>query len=73
MAGVGDGLAILFTEIGLAEWASAIVAVVLAGFVKNSLAAVFLPRRKGGWLRPEEWGMPGLEDIVEGRAAEKRP
>lgn len=67
------GLAILFTEIGLAEWASAIVAIVLAGFVKNALAAVFLPRRKGGWLRPEEWGMPGLDDIVEGRAVEKRP
>jgi hypothetical protein len=66
------GLAILFTEIGLAEWASAIVAIVLAGFVKNALAAAFLPRRGAGrWMRVEEWGIPGPEDIVEGRWAEK--
>lgn len=67
------GLAILFTEIGLAEWASAIVAIVLAGFVKHGLAAAFLPRRRRGWLRIEAWGMPGLDDIVEGRWSEKRP
>jgi hypothetical protein len=67
------GLAILFTEIGLAEWVSAIVAIVLAGFVKNALAETFLPRRKGRWLRVEEWGIPGLEDVVEGSWSQKRP
>jgi len=66
------GLAILFTEIGLAEWASAIVAIVLAGIVKNALAEAFLPRRKRWWLRFEEWGIPGLDDVVEGRWTEKR-
>jgi len=66
------GLAILFTKLGLAEWASAIVAIVLAGFVKNAVAAVFLPRRRA-WLRVEEWGIPGLDDVVEGRWSEKRP
>ena len=61
------GLAIMFTKIGLAAWASAVVAIVLAGFVKNALAEVFLPRRKGHWLRVEEWGIPGLDDVIEGR------
>jgi len=67
------GLAIGFSEIGLAEWVSAIVAIVLAGFLKNALAQTFLPRRRGAWLHVEEWGIPGLEDIVEGRWVEKRP
>jgi hypothetical protein len=67
------GIAILFTEIGLAEWASALIAIVLAGFVKNALAAVFLPRRRSRLLRVEEWGVPGLDDVVEGRWSEKRP
>jgi hypothetical protein len=67
------GIAILFTEIGLAEWASAIVAIVLAGFVKNAFAAAFLPRRVAGrWLRPEEWGLPGMDDVVEGRSTPKQ-
>jgi hypothetical protein len=63
------GLAILFTEVGLVEWGSAIVAIVAAGIVKNALAAAFLPPRVGGtrWLRLEEWGVPGVDDIVEGR------
>lgn len=69
------GLAILFTEIGLVEWASAILAIVAAGLVKNTLAAAFLPPRVGGtrWLRLEEWGVPGKDDIVEGRWIEKEP
>jgi len=64
------GLAILFTEIGLAEWASAIVAVVAAGVVKNALAAAFLPprlRTRGRWTRVERWGVPRLDDVVEVR------
>jgi hypothetical protein len=66
------GLAILFTEVGLVEWASAIVAIVAAGLVKNTFAAAFLPPRVGGtrWLRLEEWGVPGKDDIVEGRWTE---
>jgi hypothetical protein len=66
------GIAILFIEIGLAEWASAVLAIVLAGLVKNALASAFLPRRvEGRWLRPEEWGLPGMEDVIEGRSTEK--
>jgi hypothetical protein len=66
------GLVILFAELGLVEWASAILAIVLAGFVKRLLAAALLPRRRRGrWLRVEEWGIPGPDDIIEGRWAEK--
>jgi hypothetical protein len=64
------GLAILFTEIGLAEWASAIVAIVVAGVVKNALASAFLPprlRARGRWTRVEQWGVPGLDDVVDAR------
>lgn len=63
------GLAILFTKIGLVEWASAIVAIVAAGIVENALAAAFLPSRvtRGKWTRVEQWGMPGLDDVVEVR------
>jgi hypothetical protein len=63
------GLAILFTKVGLVEWASAIVAIVAAGIVKNALAAAFLPPRvtRGKWTRVEQWGMPGLDDVVEVR------
>ena len=66
------GLVILFTELGLVEWASAILAIVLAGFLKRGLAAVLLPRRRrGSWLRIQEWGLPGPDDIIEGRWAER--
>lgn len=63
------GLVILFTKLGLAEWASAIVAIVAAGIVKNALAAAFLPPRvtRGKWTRVEQWGVPGLDDVVEVR------
>jgi hypothetical protein len=63
------GLAVLFTERGLVEWASAIVAIAAAGIVKNVLAAAFLPRRvrRGKWTRVEQWGVPGLDDVIEAR------
>jgi hypothetical protein len=63
------GLAVLFTELGLVEWASAIVAIAAAGIVKNVLAAAFLPRRvrRGKWTRVEQWGVPGLDDVIEAR------
>jgi len=65
-------LVILLTELGLVEWASAILAIVLAGFVKRVMAAVLLPRRRPGrWLRIEEWGIPGPDDVIEGRWAKR--
>jgi len=40
-----------------------------AGIAKNVLAAAFLPRYR--WLRLEEWGVPGMDDVIEGRWTEK--
>jgi hypothetical protein len=63
------GFVVLFVEIGLPNWAAALLAFVCAGLTKNALAAVFLPRYP--LLRLEEWGVPGPDDIVEGRWTEK--
>jgi len=65
------GFVVLFVEIGLPNWAAALLAFVCAGLTKNALAAVFLPRYP--LLRLEEWGVPGPDDIVEGRWTEKEP
>jgi hypothetical protein len=65
------GFAVLFVEIGLPNWAAALLAFVCAGLTKNALAAAFLPRYP--LLRLEEWGVPGPDDIVEGRWTEKEP
>lgn len=65
------GFVVLFVEIGLPNWAAALLAFVCAGLAKNTLAAVFLPRYP--LLRLEEWGVPGPDDIVEGRWTEKEP
>jgi hypothetical protein len=64
------GFVVLFAEIGLPNWASAILAFVCAGVAKNAIAAMFLPRH--AWLRVEEWGLPGLDDVIEGRWTESR-
>ena len=49
------------------------VAIFAAGIVKQPLAAAFLPPRTGRarWLSVEEWGVPGPDDIIEGRWTEK--
>ena len=65
------GFAVLFVEIGLPNWVAALLAFVCAGLTKNALAAAFLPRYP--LLRLEEWGVPGPDDIVEGRWTEKEP
>jgi hypothetical protein len=62
------GLVILYLEIGLPHWASAILAFLSAGIVKNVVAATLLPRHT--WFRLEEWGVPGRDDVVEGRWTE---
>jgi hypothetical protein len=62
------GLVILYLELGLPSWASAILAFASAGIVKNVFAAIFLPRHT--WFRLEEWGVPGRDDVIEGRWSE---
>lgn len=64
------GFVILFAEIGLADWASAALAFICAGVAKNLVVARFQPRH--AWLRIEEWGFPGRDDIIEGRWRERR-
>ncbi len=63
------GFVVLFVEIGLPNWAAAFLAFVCAGLTKNALAAVFLPRYP--LLRLEEWGVPGPDDVIEGRWTER--
>lgn len=63
------GFVILFAEIGLPNWAAAILAFVCAGVAKNMVVAMFLPRHV--WLRVEEWGVPGMDDVIEGRWSER--
>jgi len=63
------GFVVLFTEIGLPSWAAALLAFLCAGVAKNMLVAMFLPRHV--WLRIEEWGFPGMDDVIEGRWTEK--
>lgn len=59
------GFVVLFAELGLPDWAAAILAFVCAGVAKNVVAATFLPRH--AWLRLDEWGLPGRDDVIEGR------
>lgn len=63
------GFVILFVKAGLPDWAAVLLAFVCAGIAKNVLAAAFLPRYR--WLRLEEWGVPGMDDVIEGRWTEK--
>ena len=63
------GFVILFVEVGLPNWAAALLAFFCAGIVRNILAAAFFPRYR--WTRLEEWGLPGMDDVIEGRWTEK--
>lgn len=63
------GFVVLFAEIGLPHWAAALLAFACAGVAKNALAAMVLPRR--AWLRAGGWGLPGGDDVIEGRWAPK--
>jgi hypothetical protein len=59
------GFVVLFVKIGLPHWAAAILAFICAGVAKNMVVAMFLPRHI--LLRAEEWGIPGRDDVIEGR------
>jgi hypothetical protein len=63
------GFVVLFVEIGLPHWAAALLAFVCAGLTKNAIAAAFLPRYR--LMRLEEWGVPGPDDVIEGRWSER--
>jgi len=64
------GYAFLFGYLGLPGWANLIVTVIAAGMTKNALGGPIRPRRsrpKWEWRQLEEWGVPNIEDIVQGR------
>jgi hypothetical protein len=70
------GLAYLFAgPAGLPNWASAILALVLAGPARRIVARPLLPRRARRaqvWTsRLEEWGLPGADDVIPGRWTRK--
>lgn len=68
-AAAATGFVVLFDDIGLPKWEAALLAFVCAGLTKSAVAAVLLPRYR--LMRLEEWGLPGPDDIVEGRWTEK--
>lgn len=63
------GFAVLYAKAaGLPPWASVILAFVSAGIVKNLVATAFFAH--SSWRRLDEWGVPGPEDVIEGRWTE---
>lgn len=70
------GFAYLYVDgLGWAKWVAAILAWICAAIAKRAIANAFFPRRRGGllWYRPEEWGLPGPDDVVPGRWSRKAP
>ncbi|HXY81056.1 MAG TPA: hypothetical protein VEH55_06775 [Gaiellaceae bacterium] len=61
------GYAFLFGYLGLPGWANLIVTVIAAGMTKNALGGPIRSRPKWEWRQLEEWGVPNIEDIVQGR------
>jgi hypothetical protein len=62
------GFVVLFVELGLPHWAAALLAFVCAGILKNVVAAALFPQYR--WAKVE-WGVPGMDDVIEGRWTEK--
>lgn len=62
------GFAVLYADVaGLPAWAAVIVAFFSAGIAKNVLAALLFAQVTVSWRRLDEWGLPGRDDVVEGR------
>jgi hypothetical protein len=62
------GFVVLYHWAGLPTWAAVVLAFVSAGIAKNVLAAaLFAP---GSGRRLDAWGIPGPDDVVEGRWTE---
>jgi hypothetical protein len=59
------GFVVLYAWAGLPIWAAVILAFVSAGIAKNALATMLFAHFT--WRRLDEWGVPGPDDVVEGR------
>lgn len=62
------GFVLLYHWAGLPAWAAVILAFVSAGIAKNVLATLLFAHFT--WRRLDEWGIPGPDDVVEGRWTE---
>jgi hypothetical protein len=66
------GFAVLYVVgAGLPTWSGVILAFVSAGIAKNALAALLFAQAGAGWRRLDEWGLPGPDDVIEGRWSER--
>jgi hypothetical protein len=62
------GFVVLYNLAGLPMWAAVILAFVSAGIAKNILASLLFAHF--AWRNLNEWGIPGRDDVVEGRWTE---
>lgn len=62
------GFVVLYHWAGLPTWAAVVLAFVSAGIAKNALATALFAHVS--WRRLDEWGIPGPDDVVEGRWTE---
>jgi len=63
------GYAFLFSWVGLPSWAVFLVAFVAAGMTRVALGVALLPLRiSTRRVVLEDWGIPGLDDVVPGRS-----
>ena len=66
-----SGFAVLYAKpVGLPTWLAVILAFVSAGVAKNVLATALFAHAT--WRSLDEWGVPGREDVIEGRWTEIR-
>ena len=63
------GFVVLYHWAGLPTWAAVILAFVSAGIAKNVLATLLFAHFT--WRRLDEWGIPGPDDVIEGRWTER--
>jgi hypothetical protein len=64
------GYAFLFGHLGLPGWANLIVTVIAAAMTKNALGGPIRPARgttKRDWRQLEEWGVPNIDGVLQGR------
>lgn len=62
------GYAFLFGYLGLPGWANLIVTVIAAGMTKNALGSAIRPARAAQrWRQLDEWGVPNIDDVLQGR------
>jgi hypothetical protein len=62
------GFVLLYHWAGVPTWAAVVLAFVSAGIAKNVLATLLFAHFT--WRSFDEWGIPGRDDVIEGRWTE---